>query len=255
MAQRRMFNMKIVDTDAFIDMPQSTQNLYFHLGMRADDEGFVGNINRIMKMLGSSEDDKRVLIGKRFIIEFESGVIVIKHWKMNNYLQNDRIQETNYLQEKGLLYVKENGAYTLDKEQGKPLIDGVYTKCIHRVVESSIVESSIDIDKEIIESVPAVSTASPKHKFGNYKNVLLTEEEFAKLLAKENGNEAIEYLSEYIELKGYKAKSHYLAILKWVFTAIKEKTLKENEIKARENRLNGKEQKSIDPYANQKKNY
>lgn len=149
MAQKRMFSMKIVDTDVFLDMPQSTQNLYFHLGMRADDEGFVGNIKRIMKMLGSSEDDEKVLLSKRFILEFESGVVVIKHWLINNYLQNDRIKETSYLQEKSLLYVKENGAYTFDKEQGKPLLeDKMYTKCIHRLDKISIEENRLDKIKE-----------------------------------------------------------------------------------------------------------
>ena len=139
MAQKRMFSLKIVDTDAFLDMPQSTQNLYFHFGMRADDEGFIGNVKRIMKMIGSSEDDMKVLLAKRFILLFESGVVVIKHWKMNNYLQNDRIKETTYLQEKSLLYLKDNGSYTLDESQGSP----VYTKCIHSIDKISIEKSNI----------------------------------------------------------------------------------------------------------------
>jgi hypothetical protein len=143
MAQRRMFNLKIVDTDAFLDMPQSTQNLYFHLGMRADDEGFIGNVKRTMKMIGSSEDDLRVLISKKFILTFESGVVVIKHWKMNNYLQNDRLQKTTYTQEKSQLNIKDNKSYTLDKSQGKPVVEQMYTKCIHSIVENSIVENSI----------------------------------------------------------------------------------------------------------------
>ena len=88
MAQKRMFSLQIVDTDAFLDMPLSTQALYFHFGMRADDEGFVGNPRRLIRMLGVSEDDYKLLIAKSFVIPFESGVCVIKHWKMNNYLQN-----------------------------------------------------------------------------------------------------------------------------------------------------------------------
>lgn len=155
MAQKRMFSLKIVDTDAFLDMPQSTQNLYFHLGMRADDEGFIGNVKRIMKMIGSSEDDKKVLLAKRFILEFESGVVVIKHWKMNNYLQNDRIKETTYLQEKSLLFEKENGSYTLDSTQGTPL----YTKCIH-----SIDKNRLDLDKNSKEESEQVAVIKKSQK-------------------------------------------------------------------------------------------
>lgn len=161
MAQKRMFSLKIVDTDAFLDMPQSAQNLYFHLGMRADDEGFIGNINRISRMLGASEDDKKILLAKKFIILFESGVVVIKHWKMNNYLQNDRLQETEYLDEKSLLYEKENKSYTLDKEQGKPLLDKMYTKCIHSIEENSIDKSSIE--ENSIEVMPK-SANTPTRK-------------------------------------------------------------------------------------------
>ncbi len=117
MAQRRMFSLKIVDSDAFLDMPQSSQLLYFHLSMRADDDGFVSNPKRIMRMLGSSEDDSKVLFAKRFVIPFESGVCVIKHWRMHNYIQNDRYQETVYLSEKTTLLIKENGSYT-EKDKG-----------------------------------------------------------------------------------------------------------------------------------------
>lgn len=112
MAQRRMFSMKIVDTDAFLEMPQSSQLLYFHLAMRADDDGFVAGPKRIMRMIGSQDDDIKVLIGKRFIIPFESGVCVIKHWRIHNLIREDRYTETTYLAEKSTLAIKENGAYT-----------------------------------------------------------------------------------------------------------------------------------------------
>ena len=166
MAQRRMFTLKIVDTDAFLDMPTSTQNLYFHLGMRADDEGFIGNIKRIMKMVGSSDDDKRILIAKRFLIEFESGVVVIKHWKMNNYLQSDRVQETSYLKEKSMLYLKDNNSYTLDKSQGTPIMTQeeinrngpqeipMDNKCIHSI--------DLDLDIDIDKSNISLSENRPK---------------------------------------------------------------------------------------------
>lgn len=112
MAQRRMFSLKIVDSDAFMDMGVGSQLLYFHLSMRADDDGFVGNPKKIMRMIGSNEDDLKILLAKRFLLSFDSGIIVIKHWKIHNYIQNDRYQETQYLEEKRSLLTKENGSYT-----------------------------------------------------------------------------------------------------------------------------------------------
>lgn len=113
LAQKRMFTMKIVDSDAFLDMPATTQCLYFHLNMRADDDGFIGNPKRIMKITGASEDDLRLLIAKRFVLTFEDGVIVIKHWWMHNTLSRDRYTETSYIDEKRMLLLKENGSYSL----------------------------------------------------------------------------------------------------------------------------------------------
>jgi len=112
MAQRRMFSLKVVDSDAFMDMGVGSQLLYFHLSMRADDDGFVGNPKKIMRMIGSNEDDLKILLAKRFLLSFDSGIIVIKHWKIHNYIQNDRYQETQYLDEKRSLLTKENGSYT-----------------------------------------------------------------------------------------------------------------------------------------------
>lgn len=117
MAKKRMFSLQIVDTDAFLDMPHSSQLLYFHLSMRADDDGFVSNPKKMMRMIGSQEDDYKVLLAKRFIIPFESGVCVIKHWRINNYIRSDRYTETAYTEEKKSLHLKENGAYTDDVKQ------------------------------------------------------------------------------------------------------------------------------------------
>ena len=112
MAQRRMFSLQISDTDAFLDMSLSAQALYFHLGLRADDDGFVSNPKKIMRMLGSQEDDLKVLVAKRFILPFDSGICVIKHWKINNYIQKDRYTPTKYSEEFETLALKENGGYT-----------------------------------------------------------------------------------------------------------------------------------------------
>ena len=122
MAERRMFTQKITESDAFLEMPLSSQALYFHLCMSADDDGFVKNPKRIGRMIGSSDDDLKLLTAKSFVISYESGVIVIKHWRMHNLLRKDRYKPTEYVDEKSMLLVKENGAYTLDETQGIPVM-------------------------------------------------------------------------------------------------------------------------------------
>lgn len=153
MAERRMFAKAIIDSDAFLDMPLSTQALYFHLSMRADDEGFVGNPKKIQRMIGASDDDCRILVSKRFILTFQSGIIVIKHWKIHNYIQTDRFKETTYLEEKAML--------TLDGKKA-------YTECIHNASELetqvSIGKDSIELGKDNIESA-ASALPTPKRFF------------------------------------------------------------------------------------------
>jgi hypothetical protein len=111
-----MFSMDIIDTDHFLDMPATTQLLYFHLSMRADDDGFVSSPKGIIKLIGASEDDMKLLIGKQFAIRFDSGICVIKHWKIHNYIQKDRYRETIYQEEKLMMKEDINGAYLLDTE-------------------------------------------------------------------------------------------------------------------------------------------
>ena len=113
MAERRMFAKTIIDSDAFLDMPHSTQLLYFHLSMRADDDGFINNPKKIQRMIGCADDDLKILIVKNFIIPFESGVVVIKHWRIHNFIRTDRYKETVYQEEKAMLGTKDNKAYTL----------------------------------------------------------------------------------------------------------------------------------------------
>ena len=112
-----MFTMKIVDSDAFLEMPLSSQCLYFHLNMRADDDGFVGNPKKIMRMIQATEDDLKILLAKRFLIMFEDNVVVVKHWWMHNTLAKDRYNETSYIDDKAQLYIKENKAYSLNPPQ------------------------------------------------------------------------------------------------------------------------------------------
>jgi hypothetical protein len=112
MAERRMFAKSIIDSDMFLDMPVTAQLLYFQLGMRADDDGFLNNPKRIMRDVRSSEDDMKVLIAKRYIIPFESGVVVIRHWRIHNYLRSDRYKPT-LCEEKNLIVAGENKVYEL----------------------------------------------------------------------------------------------------------------------------------------------
>ncbi|MGB2575131.1 conserved phage C-terminal domain-containing protein [Leuconostoc citreum] len=112
MAQRRMFSKKVTDTDTFLDMPLSTQALYFHLNMHADDDGFIDNTKTIQRMIGSSDDDRKLLVAKQFIIPFENGLVVIKDWRVHNYIQGDRYHKTQYINEKSQLVVEENNMYT-----------------------------------------------------------------------------------------------------------------------------------------------
>ena len=108
-----MFAKTIIDSDAFLDMPPSSQVLYFHLAMRADDDGFINNPKTIMRMVGAKDDDIKLLIAKRFIIPFDSGVVVIKHWRIHNYIQKDRYTETKYIEEKNQLIINEKNGYSL----------------------------------------------------------------------------------------------------------------------------------------------
>jgi len=114
MAERRMFAKKVVDSDLFLDMPLSAQALYFHLGTRADDDGFLNNHKRIMRTIGANEDDKKVLVAKNFIIEFDTGILVITHWKVHNYIQADRYKPTMHQLEKSKIKELKGIGYTLD---------------------------------------------------------------------------------------------------------------------------------------------
>ena len=113
MATRRMFNKQITNSDDFLDMPLTSQCLYFHLSMNADDDGFINNWKSIMKLTGAKEDDLKVLIAKQYIIPFDSGVIIIKHWRLNNYLRRDRYTTTNHQKELAQITLDENMVYQM----------------------------------------------------------------------------------------------------------------------------------------------
>jgi DnaD/phage-associated family protein len=143
MAQRRMFSRKITDTDKFIEMPATTQNLYFHLNMNADDEGFVDRVSIIQRMIGASGDDLKLLIAKGFIIPFESGVVVIRHWRIHNYIQADRFQKTIYQNEKSQIEYDETKTANI-----KPL-----EQCVQDVykLDTQVRLGKDSLDKERLE--------------------------------------------------------------------------------------------------------
>lgn len=194
MAERRMFSKRIIDSDAFLDMPLSTQALYFHLSMRADDDGFVSNPRRIRTMVGASEDDLKLLIAKRFLLTFESGVVVIKHWRIHNYINPDRYTPTTYVEEKATLALDDKKAYT---------------ECLHDVVQDVVqvgdkmctqvrLGKVIDRkgkDKESIEGGQAASRS---------KFVKPSVEEIAAYCAERNNNIDPQQFFDFYESKGWK---------------------------------------------------
>lgn len=224
-----MFAKTIIDSDAFLDMPLSTQALYFHLAIRADDDGFLNNSKKIMRTIGANQNDYDVLVSKRFVIQFEDGICVIKHWRIHNYIQRDRYKPTIYQEEKKMLNEKQNKEYTLENNtvDTECIQDGYSLEAQVRLGKDSIGKDSIGKDIPVDESPSPVPKKKPKtkHKYGEYNHVLLTDEEMNKLLTELGEamySKCITFLDEYIEMKGYKAKSHYLVIKKWVVDAVKE---------------------------------
>lgn len=241
-----MFSKVVIDSDTFLDMPLSAQALYFHLSMRADDDGFVSSPKRIQTYVGASTDDLKILLAKHFLIPFESGVVVIKHWKVHNYIQKDRYKETYYQAEKALL---EEAPKT--KEYTRKL--NADTSCIQTVsnLDTSCIQTGYKLDTQVRDrdrdsieieigegkesakadsNEPDGSTPPPffnsdvkkqkkkqtKHKYGEYDNVLLTDEELVKLKEKvPNWQDFIERLSGYIASTGKRYKSHYVTMLNW----------------------------------------
>lgn len=207
MAERRMFTKKITDDDNFTSLSASAQALYFHLNTCADDDGFNNQVSLAMFKAHASVDDLKVLLAKNYVIRFESGVIVIKHWRMHNTLRKDRYTPTAFQNELKQLGIKDNGSYTFGVPSGCQMV-------AERLPQDSIVKESIV--EENIELNNTTPTAPKKHKYGEHKNVLLTDEEYKKLQDRFPDYEAkIETFSEAIARKGYKYKSHYLAILDW----------------------------------------
>lgn len=209
MAERRMFAKTIVLSDAFLDMPLSARCLYFTLGMLADDDGFVNNPKSIMRQAGASIDDMNLLIGKRFILTFDSGIIVIKHWRIHNYIQKDRYKESKYIEEKATLMVDEKGAYT---------------ECIQDVskmdtqVRLEVGKDSLELGQGSGSVVPADSGEDTLRKTGKEGVVYLSDRQVGCLLDR-MGMDAfdvyLDKLEQFIIENGASVKNHYKTILKW----------------------------------------
>ena len=180
MAERRMFSKKIIDSDEFLDMPLKTQSLYFHLAMRADDDGFINNPKKLIRAIGASQSDLEMLIEKRFIIAFDSGILAIRHWKVHNYIAKDRYHTTMFVDEKKQLSCDENGAYMDEKES----VYNPYTTCIQPVykVYTQVRLGKDSIDKDSIGEGSVVEVRLEKERLEEYSlgEVRLGEERIEK---------------------------------------------------------------------------
>lgn len=194
MAERRMIAKNVIDSDIFLEMPLSTQALYLHLNLRADDDGFVNNPKKIMKMIGADEDSMRILISKHFLIPFESGVVVIKHWRIHNYIRKDRYHETSCKLEKKQILLDEDGTYvrrddvdversTIGMSSGQPC--GIPTDC--QAVDPGKVRLGkdrllVNVNDEIPQKNQAkLSTNSTSSGNERSVNVRANDEEFERL--------------------------------------------------------------------------
>ena len=224
MADKRMFSLKIVDSDLFLDMPLSSQCLYFHLSMRADDDGFVDNPKKIIKIIGANDDDLKILITKGFVIVFERGIIVITHWKINNFIRKDRYKPTMYIEQKQQLYQTENGAYISEEKVGCHLVNQRLSSGQPSIDKGRLDKVSIDKGREEQENQLA-----PFSFYGEYQNVRLTDEEYQILQDKLqiHTDTMIEKLSRYIKGSGKDYQDHYVTILNW-YEQDKEKLIQKN---------------------------
>lgn len=219
-----MFSPDIVSSDDFLDMPISSQVLYFHLAMRADDDGFV-TPKMVMRLVGSSADDLKVLISKRFILPFETGVVVIKHWLIHNLIRADLYKETLYKKEKSTLGLNENGAYTEIREgvsEIRQIEAPEWLKVRRKDVRTANVPQTVHrIGKDRLE----LDKVREEKTYGEFQNVLLTVEEYNKLceaLTPQVTDNLIAELSSYLAASGKKYKSYYAALQNWARRRIQE---------------------------------
>lgn len=217
MAERRMFTKKVTDDDNFMSLSSSAQALYLHLSMCADDDGFCNQVTISMFKAHASVQDLQALLEKRYIYQFENGVIVIKHWRMANALRKDRYTPTVFKEELAKLDIKDNGSYTW-------LPDGC-RMVAERLPQDRLGKDRIEEDSIDILPSPQKASREPRHKYGTYKNVLLTDEQMEKLKKELPAvyDDMIERLSEYMECSGKSYKNHYAVIKRWARKDINER--------------------------------
>lgn len=210
-----MFSLEVIDTDAFLEMPVSSQLLYFHLSARADDDGFVANPRKILRMSGGQSDDLKVLVAKKFLVEFDDGVCVIKHWRINNFIRKDIYKETKYLDLKRTLFIRANGAYTQNDDGfAVPVPAGHFQL---EDVNEALTQRQLSIGKDRLGKV-SLGEVSNGRAYGEFSNVILSEEEYTKLcdaLGEEPTNNLIAELSSYLASSGKRYKSHYATLQNW----------------------------------------
>lgn len=207
MAERRMMAKSVIDTDQFMDMPATAQNLYFHLLLRADDDGFLSNVKQIQRMTGTKDDDLRILFAKQYLIPFESGVVVIKHWKIHNYIQKDRYHPSR-LPEKEEVEVNNYGEW---EKKSVSSVSNMYPDCIQHVSIGKDRLGKDRLGKDRKDIKPS------RHRYGEYKNVLLSDADVGKL-KNEFPNDwegRIERLSAYMASTGKSYKNHLATIRNW----------------------------------------
>lgn len=219
MAQKRMFNNSVVGSDEFLEMPDSSQNLYFHLSMQADDDGFVDKWKSIMRMTGKKEDDLKILIAKSFVIPFDTGVLVIRHWRLNNYLQKDRYKETIYKDEKARLTIDKSNVYNLD------------TECIHSIDKNRLDKISIDKNSKEKEQEESESCGDGFQKVSKFyeENINLLTPYTSKVLedfTDELGEDLVIYAMQ-ISIENNKRTISYIKAILNNWSRVNIKTLAE----------------------------
>lgn len=242
-----MFHKNVVESDAFLDMPTSAQALYFHLGMHADDDGFVNGPKRIVRLVGANIEDLRLLIDKRFLLEFENGVVVVKHWRIANSLKNDRAKMPQYPELAARIYIKENRSYTDHPIEGAvSLLENKMQYLESKRNPNGIPEEGKGTEGNRTEGNRAEAEAGGIHGSGHFSTVFSTTEELAQATADRKlklfggelgknvvflsedqiadlldkmGIDAFDYyvdkLASYILKMGAKPKNHHATILKW----------------------------------------
>ena len=226
MAEKRMFSMQIVDSDDFVELPASSQALYFALGMRCDDDGMINKPRSVMRLIGASQEDLDRLIKKRFLLAFDTGVVAIKHWRMNNTIRKDRYHPTQYRSEFASLRIKPNGAYT-----DRPIVatdtlatDTLATDTLateNREEKSRVKERSVEPAVAQKGSEAAAAPArdpNVKRPRGVHGNIVLSDYEVAKLQRKRpaDWDEKLQRVDTWLhENPSRHIRDHYDTIIRW----------------------------------------